>query len=47
MTNTATLNTLDKEEEEEGEEKVCKSKNINLPLAVASTILCKVWDKNY
>ena len=46
MTNTATLITSD-EEEEEGEEKVCKAKNINFPLAVAATILCKVWDKNY
>ena len=47
MTNTATLNTSEEEEGEEGEEKVCKAKNINLPLAVAATILCKVWDTNY
>ena len=46
MTNTATLNTSG-EEEEEGEEKVCKATNINFPLAAAATILCKVWDKNY
>ena len=50
MTNTATLNTSEEEEGEEGEEgeeKVCKAKNINLPLAVAATVLCKVWDTNY